>query len=284
MANEWRVDCHAHVIAPQRFPYADGPGYKPRPDETGEYDSFRRVLATHGISHALLVQPSCYGYDNTCMLDAMTRSGGRFKGIAVIEPEATDEHMQALKEQGVVGVRLNLMRTDPEALSRPGAARFLARVKALDWFVQVYATGDVWARVGQTLRQSGARVVVDHFGDPDVSRGPDQPGFQTILKLGRETDAAVKLSAAFRSSVRAFPHEDVEPFVAAVMDAYGLDRCVWGSDWPFINTTQRVEYGGLLGLLTRWLPDAGDRDRVLWQNPARLFSFGDAQYSRTQVR
>jgi len=273
MANGWRVDCHAHIIVPQRFPYADGPGYKPRPDETGEYDAFRRVLTTHGISHALLVQPSCYGYDNACMLDAMARSGGRFKGIAMVAPEISQGEMQTLKEQGVVGIRLNLMRTDPEALSRPGAARFLARVKALGWFVQVYATGDVWAGVGESLRQSGARVVVDHFGDPDLSRGLDQPGFQTILKLGREADAAVKLSAAFRPSARAFPHEDVEPFVAAVIDAYGLNRCVWGSDWPFINTAQRVEYGGLLDLLTRWLPNSGDRDRVLWQNPARLFGF-----------
>jgi predicted TIM-barrel fold metal-dependent hydrolase len=277
MANGWRVDCHAHVIAPQKFPYADGPGYMPRPDETGEYDAFRRVLATHGISHALLVQPSCYGYDNACMLDAMARSGGRFKGIAMVAPEVSEGEMQSLKEQGVVGIRLNLMRTDPEALSRPGAARFLARIKALDWFVQVYATGDVWAGVGESLRQSGVRVVVDHFGDPDLSRGLDQPGFQTVLRLGREGDAAVKLSAAFRPSARAFPHEDVEPFVAAVIDAYGLNRCVWGSDWPFINTAQRVEYGGLLDLLTRWLPKPGDRDRVLWQNPARLFSFGDVR-------
>ncbi len=273
MANGWHVDCHAHIIGPQSFPYADGPGYKPRPDEAGEYDAFRRVLATHGISHALLVQPSCYGYDNACMLDAMAKSGGRFKGIAVVAPEITDEEMQRLKGQGVVGIRLNLMRTDREALSRPGAGRFLDRVRALGWFVQVYATGHVWAGVGQTLHQSGAKVVVDHFGHPDLSRGLDQPGFQTVLMLGRESDATVKLSAPFRPSARAFPHKDVEPFVAAVIDAYGLDRCVWGSDWPFISTAQRVEYGSLLSLLDRWLPDPGDRDRVLWQNPARLFGF-----------
>jgi predicted TIM-barrel fold metal-dependent hydrolase len=276
MGNGWRVDCHAHIIAPQWFPYADGPGYRPRPDETGEYVVFRRVLATHGISHALLVQPSCYGYDNTCMLDAMARSGGRFKGIAVVEPKATDGEMQTLKAQGVVGIRLNLMRSDPEALSRPGAGRFLARVKALGWFVQVYATGDVWAGLGQTLRHSDVQVLIDHFGDPDPSRGLDQPGFQAVRMLGRESNAVVKLSAAFRPSARPFPHEDVEPFVAAVIDAYGLDRCIWGSDWPFLNAVQRVEYGGLLDLLDRWLPSPGDRDRVLWQNPARLFGFEDA--------
>ena len=275
MANGWRIDCHAHVIAPDRFPYADGPGYKPRSDETGDFDAYRRVLASHGISHGLLVQPSCYGYDNACMLDAMARSGGRFKGIAVVAPLATDRELRSLKEQGVVGIRLNLMRSDPEALSRPDAGRFLTRMKDLGWFVQIYATGDVWRGIERILRDCGVRLVIDHFGEPDPTRGVNQPGFQALLSLGRETDAIVKLSAPFRTSAQPFPHADVDPFVAAVVDAFGLDRCVWGSDWPFINTSQRVEYGNLLSCLQRWLPSPDDRDRVLWQNPSRLFGFAD---------
>lgn len=268
-----RVDCHAHVIAPSQFPYADGPGYKPRPDETGDFDAFRRALASHGLSHALLVQPSCYGYDNACMLDAMARSHGRFKGIAVVAPQASDREMRSLKERGVVGVRLNLMRSDPEALSRPDASRFLARVKGLGWFLQIYATGQLWCGIGRILRRSSARLMIDHLGEPDPSRGVDQPGFQAVLELGREADAVVKLSAPFRASAQPFPHADVDPFVAAAVGAFGLDRCVWGSDWPFLNTSQPVEYGNLLNCLARWLPAPDDRDRVLWRNPARLFGF-----------
>jgi len=268
-----RADCHAHIIAPAHFPYADGPGYKPRADETGDRQAFARVLATHEVSHALLVQPSCYGYDNRAMLDAMDASNGRIKGIAVIPPHASDREMEALKKRGIVGVRLNLMRTDPEALSRPGGEQFLNRLKAFGWFVQVYATGDVWAGVEAPLRRSGIQVLVDHFGDPDLTRGIDQPGFQAVLRLGRETDAVVKLSAAYRPSRHPFPHEDVEPFVASATEAYGIGRCIWGSDWPFLNTTQQVEYGALLRLLSRWLPAPADREKVLWSTPARLFGF-----------
>lgn len=268
-----RVDCHAHIIAPEQFPYADGPGYKPRPDEVGDRRSYAKVLAAHGVSHALLVQPSCYGSDNAAMLDAMRAAGGTIKGIAVVPQSLSDQEMGWLKDRGVVGVRLNLMQTDPDALTRSGSGAFLSRVKALDWFVQVYATGDVWADVEAPLRRSGVRVLVDHFGDPAIARGLDQPGFQSVLRLGRDTDATVKLSAAYRPSSRPFPHEDVEPFIAAAIGAYGLDRCMWGSDWPFLNTTQRVEYGSLLSLLDRWLPDAADRQQVLWKTPARLFGF-----------
>jgi predicted TIM-barrel fold metal-dependent hydrolase len=268
------IDCHAHVIAPDRFPYADGPGYRPRPDEGGDHDAFSRTLTSHGISHALLVQPSCYGYDNACMLDAMARSRGRFRGIAVVAPQASDRELWSLEEQGVVGVRLNLMRSDPDALSRPDADRFLTRVNDLGWFLQIYAKGDVWCGIERCLRQSRAKVIVDHFGEPDPARGVHQPGFQAVLGLGRDTGAVVKLSAPYRASGQAFPHADLEPFIGAAVGAFGLERCVWGSDWPFLNTAQPVEYGRLLELLGRWLPDPIDRDRVLWQNPVRLFGFG----------
>jgi predicted TIM-barrel fold metal-dependent hydrolase len=276
MGTKLRADCHAHIIAPHAFAYTSGPGYKPRPDEMGDCVRFFDTLDAHTMSHALLVQPSCYGYDNACMLDAIGRSRGRFKGIAVVPPQVSEKEWERLRDQGVVGVRFNLMRTDAEALSRADSTRFLARVKALDWFLQIYATGQFWCEIQDVLRHSGVRLVIDHFGEPDPARAINQPGFQAVLSLARETDAIVKLSAPFRASAQPFPHSDVEPFIAAVVDAFGVGRCVWGSDWPFINTTQQVEYGSLLGLLARWLPDPVDRERVLWHNPARLFGFAES--------
>jgi predicted TIM-barrel fold metal-dependent hydrolase len=270
-----RVDCHAHVITPGMFPYADGPGYKPRPDETGDFEAFRRVLASHEITHALLVQPSCYGYDNACMLDAMARSQGRFKGIAVVSPDATDNYLLSLKEKGIVGVRLHLVRSCPDALSRPESGAFLSRVKSLGWFVEVYAIRQMWADIVDPLQRSGVTVLIAHLGEPDVHGGLNQPGFQAVLRLGRETEAVVKLSAPFRVSSHPFPYEDLEPFVTALVDAFGVDRCVWGSDWPFLDVPQRVNYDNLLNSLARWLPDPGNRERVLWHNPVRLFGFAD---------
>jgi predicted TIM-barrel fold metal-dependent hydrolase len=268
-----RADCHAHIIDPRRYPYADGPGYKPRPDEVGDLPAFAQMLGAHGMTHALLVQPSCYGYDNRAMLQAIAASEGRYRGIAVIPPETDVEGLEDLRREGIVGIRLNLMQSDPRALSRCGLEPFLARVEALGWFVQVYARADAWEAAALALRAASARVLIDHFGDPDPTRGLDQPGFQAVLRLGRETEAIVKLSAPFRASRAPYPHADVEPFVEAILEAFGLERCVWGSDWPFINTPQQVAYGGLQRLLERWLPRAEDRERLLWRNPARLFGF-----------
>ena len=66
----------------------------------------------------------------------------------------------------------------------------------------------------------------------------------------------------------------LEPYVEALVAAFGVDRCIWGSDWPFTRIERRVDYGLLLGLVNRWFGD-GDRCKVLWSNPVSLFGFNE---------
>jgi predicted TIM-barrel fold metal-dependent hydrolase len=100
-----------------------------------------------------------------------------------------------------------------------------------------------------------------------------QPGFAALLELGRAGPNAVKLSGPFRCSQEGYPYRDVDPFIAAAIDVYTLDRCIWGSDWPFVRMDERVDYGPPLACLQRWLPAEEDRHTVLWRTPARLFGF-----------
>jgi len=269
------VDCHAHVLEPSRFPFVEGAGYRPRPDEVGTLARFDETLRAHGVGRALVVQPSSYGIDNACLLDALERSGGRFRGIAVIDWAASERDLRELKRRGVAGVRLNLPRSGADLLTRPGARDLLERVAALDWLVQVYAGADMWVGIEPILRQSGVTVLIDHMGEPNPARGLPHPGFQAVLRLGREAGAVVKLSAPYRVSARPFPHEDVAPFVTALLDAFGPDRCVWGSDWPFLASPAPVDYGRMLEWLGRWVPDPVTQTLVLRENPARLFGFAD---------
>lgn len=272
MRTRGRVDCHAHIIDPARYPFAAGPGYKPRPDEIGTADTFVAELDAHQVSHALLVQPSCYGYDNAALLAAMEAHPGRFKAIAVVDPLLADRDLAGLAERGVAGTRFNLVSYERDALDRPEASRLLARLRELGWFAQVLAHDDQWPRLAPLLRRSGVKVLIDHFGVRDLSAGPDQPGFRAVLELGREGLASVKLSSPFRLS-RQGDCAEVAPFAEALVRAFGVEQCLWGSDWPFIDLPGRFEYGAALRLLERWLPDPADRARVLWANPARLFGF-----------
>jgi predicted TIM-barrel fold metal-dependent hydrolase len=266
------VDCHAHVIDPARFPFPEGPGYRPRPDEAGPCEAYLEVLDRHGVAKALLVQPSGYGYDNAATMDALARAPGRFKAIVMVAPVIGEAALAALDSAGAVGVRFNLVSHRPDALSGPAAARFLARLRELGWYAQVFADDAQWPEVEPVLRDSGVKVLVDHFGVRNVAAGTGAAGFQAVLRLGREGRAAVKLSAPFRVGDPAA----LDPYAEVLLDAFGPDGCVWGSDWPFLDMARRPDYGAAIEVLRRWLPDEGDRARVLWDNPVRLFRFGEA--------
>lgn len=277
------VDCHAHIIDPARFPAPAGRGYKPQPVESGTREEFRATLDRHGMHGALLVQLSGYGTDNAPILDAAAAYPGRFKLIAVIDSSFTDRMLEDLAQGGVVGVRFNLPSYDPAALSRPGAPRMLERIKSLGWFAQVYAGDLQWQEAAPVLKAGGVRVLVDHFGLHDIAGGLGRPGFQAVCNLGREGRAVVKFSSMFRLSRAGKDYADLDPFVETLLSAFGVDNCVWGSDWPFVNVPQRPAYADVVAPLKRWLPDPDDRARVLARNPARLFQFQERPLADIQT-
>ena len=271
MANA--VDSHAHVFGPG-YPFAADVPYLPHPSQQGTAGQFRAVLDAHGLTHGLLVQAQPYLYDNRCMLDAVAASGGRFKGVALIRPGATERQLAALAEAGVVGLRFNLSTFGMREFTEPGADRLLAQAREMGWFLQIHCERDELTEAIPAICRSGVRVMIDHFGRPDPARGLAQPGFASLLELGRSGFHVVKLSGPFRSSQGGYPFRDIDPFVEAAIGAFTLERCVWGSDWPFVRTDERVDYGPQIACLARWLPDEADRNAVLWRTPAHLFGFG----------
>ena len=70
-----------------------------------------------------------------------------------------------------------------------------------------------------------------------------------------------------------YPWEDSWPFVRALLEAFTPDRCLWGSDRPFLRTPERIDYGLVLSHLERLIPDPGARRKVLWDMPMRLLGF-----------
>ena len=267
------ADCHAHIFGGAQYPFAENLVYRPEPSQMGTVSDFLAVLDAHQMTHGLLVAAQPYRDDNRCMLDGIAASAGRLKGIALVKPAITDRALNALADDGVVGIRFNLATHGMREFNEPGADRLLARIKEMDWFLQIHCEKDELTEAAPVIRKSGVRLMVDHFGRPDVPRGIAHPGFATLLEFGRAGNAVVKLSGPFRCSVEGYPYRDVDRFIAAAIDAFTLDNCVWGSDWPFVRVEQRIDYGPQLSCLPRWLPDPKDRNKVLWENPARLFGF-----------
>jgi predicted TIM-barrel fold metal-dependent hydrolase len=264
------VDSHAHVFAPGH-PFASDIPYVPHASQQGTPAQFRAVLDAHGFTHGLLVAAQPYLYDNSVLLKAIAGSGRRFKGIALARPGAD---LQVLADGGVIGIRFNLSSFGMREFTGHGAERLLAEVAERGWFLQVHCERDELAEAMPVIRRAGVRVMIDHFGRPDPGRGVGQPGFVALLELGRSGRHVVKLSGPFRASVEGYPYRDVDPFIEAAIAAFTLDRCVWGSDWPFVRVEERIDYGPPLRCVERWLPDPADRRRLLWETPAKLFGFG----------
>lgn len=267
------ADCHAHVFCGNKYPHAPEALYAPDVSQAGTANKFLDVLDAHGFTHGLLVGAGVYGDDNRCLVSACAASDGRFKGIALVRPQVSDKTLGEMDAEGVVGVRMNIMNHGLEPLIEPGAEALLARLREMNWFVQIQVTGDQLVEALPILEKSRVRILVDHIGRPDLKRGLTQPGFQKLLKLGKSGNAVVKLSGPFRSSVEGYPYRDVDPYVEAAIEAFTIDNCIWGSDWPFVRMDERMDYGLGLVPLARWFPDPEIRRRVLWKNPQRLFGF-----------
>ena len=278
--DEPKVDCHNHVLDPARFAYAPDVAYCPAGQEIGSRAQHAAVMAAYGARHALLVGPnSGYGRDNRCLLDALAHSAGRFKGIAVVAHDTGRDELLRLKAAGVVGIAFNPTIYGVAHFSDAGP--LLRRLADLDMFVQFQVEGDQMVALAPLLLASGARLLIDHCGRPLPSAGLQQPGFQAVLGLAKSGRAAIKLSGYQKFSAVPLqdgdgkPYADVKPYFDALVEAFTLDACLWGSDWPFLKATERLDVGPLLQLLQDWLPDAADRRRLLWDTPRRLLGFDD---------
>jgi predicted TIM-barrel fold metal-dependent hydrolase len=267
------VDSHCHVFDIARFPYSPEARYLPPEHEAGTVEQFSAVLDAHRLSHALLVSPtSGYLYDNRCMLAAIREGKGRFKGIARLRADTGERALAELRDGGVIGVRLDLVADGVASLRDPDLSRLLGAVREMRWLAQVQCERDQLDEAAPMLRAARVPLLFDHCGRPDAELGVDQPGFKALLAFGRDGHY-VKLSGPFRFANAFSAKARIKPFVEALLETFTPQRCVWGSDWPFLRMSRRMDYGPVLANLEHWIPDEHDRRQVLWETPAALFGF-----------
>lgn len=270
---EPKIDCHCHVFDPVRFPYGARTFYRPSGQEIGTALQLAQMHDAHGVRYGLIVGPnSGYEQDNRCLLDAVERGAGRYKAIAVVANDIARSDLAALADRGVIGVAFNATHHGVEHYL--GAGALLAKLHALGMCVSLQVHHDQLVALAPFLERAGVRVLVDHCGRPSPEAGLAQPGFRELLRLGRSGRAFVKLSGYAKFSRDPHPYDDMRPYVAALLDAFTPDGCLWASDWPFLRAPVRVDVGPLLGLVEHFVPDAGDRRKVLWDTPMRVLGFG----------
>jgi predicted TIM-barrel fold metal-dependent hydrolase len=269
-------DCHVHVVGPQdRYPMAADRRYTPGPAPA---EALRDHLARLGLGRTVVVQPSVYGTDNACALDALDRLGGAGRGVAVPPDDASGADLRAMHARGVRGVRINLESAggrDREA-AHALLARWGGRVADLGWHLQLYAAPAVVEGLADRLDRLPAPVVLDHFAMPSGAPGPDAGTVAGLLRTGR---VFVKLSAPYRLGDPGSAAAWAARFLAAAPSAV-----LWGSDWPHTardpgrgrleaSAYRAVPAEALARDLRDWLPTPALRQAVLVDNPATLYGF-----------
>jgi predicted TIM-barrel fold metal-dependent hydrolase len=264
------IDTHAHNFK-RGLKLADVRRYAPDYDAT--VDEYLKLLDANGLSHGVLVQPSFLGTDNSYLLECLQTARGRVRGIAVVPPSTGRAELDQLKEAGVVGVRLNLVGLPIPAFDTEPWPDFLKNVADLDWQVEVYREArDLEGIIGPLLK-AGVTVVVDHFGRLDGKLGVDDPGFRYLLTAGAQRRTWVKISAPYRNGDDGAGEAAALKAYPMLRDSLGLDRLVWGSDWPHTQFEKTQSFASNRAFLDTMVGDAGERQRILMINPSLLFQF-----------
>ena len=270
-------DAHFHVFgSAQRYPYdASDLRYKPPYAPVEAYLQTARRL---GFARFVFVQPSAYGMDNSCMLDAMRQVEPELRrGIVHLDETVTDAKLAEWDELGVRGIRVNISPVRrPEAgladALRQRVSRYTAIAREIGWHLDFLTPGWLTSELMPTLRALPVAFTVAHMGLFPAADGVTQRGFQDLLALAADGSKRcwVKLTGIYRfSKDPAFG--DVTPFAQALF-ATAPDQLIWGSDFPHLSFHDRVGTIQLFNQLAKWA-DAAQRQRILADNPARLFGF-----------
>jgi predicted TIM-barrel fold metal-dependent hydrolase len=269
-------DTHAHVFGPaSQFPYAADRSYTP-PD--APLAMYLGMLDTLGFARGVLVQGSAHGPDNAAMLDALTRTPARLRGVAVAGANVPEAELRRWHGLGVRGLRFNHFFRDGKLFYRGGIPLSVAKTHAalmaeLGWHIQLWIDVKDLPDTIPIVKALGLPVVIDHMGRTAARMGIDVPEFQSLLRFLGEGGCWVKLSGAHRISERPPDYPDACAFQQALIAA-NPERLVWGGDWPHPRMeTAMPDVGHLLDLFQEWTPDAATRKRILVDNPARLYDF-----------
>jgi 2-pyrone-4,6-dicarboxylate lactonase len=263
------VDAHCHVFGPEaQFPFSSRAKYLPA-DATPE---MLFALRDHlGFERNVIVQASCHGSDNRATLNAIARSNGRARGVAVVDPAIPDEELHALHAGGMRGVRFNFLK---RLVDNAPKDKFLEVARRLPqgWHVVIYFEADILEGLRGFIDAIPVPVVVDHMGRPDVTQGPDGPDLRAFRRLlESRPDINFKPTCPDRLDPSGDPWDKFAEAVRPLVEDYP-DRCIWGTDWPHPNQQKVLpDDGHIVDMIPRIAPTAELQHKLLVANPERLY-------------
>lgn len=263
------VDCHMHLYD-SRYPSVPGTAFTN--PANASIDDYRKLQRRLGMNRMVIVTPSRYGTDNRVLLNGLAASGGNARGVVVLDSTVTGEEIEKLHQAGVRGIRFNLLysRFDLNDMER-----LAARVHPLNWHIQIVTSGKTLTELENRLQKLPTPVVIDHMGHVPQPEGINSATFATLRRMLDGEKTWVKLSGAYIDSLTGAPeYRDVAPVTQGLVKI-NPERLLWGSDWPHPTApdSHKPDDAVLLDLMNIWAPERRDRQRILHDNPVKLYDF-----------
>ncbi len=263
------VDAHCHVFGPMaEFPFSAKAKYLPADAGPDTLFALRDQL---GFARNVIVQASCHGTDNAATLDAIARSNGKARGVAVVDPAIGEAELAALHAGGIRGIRFNFLKRLVDDAPKDQFLEVARRLPA-GWHVVIYFEADALDELRPFIAAIPVPVVIDHIGRPDVTQGPqgaDMAAFRALLNS--RPDVWFKATCPDRLDPAGAPWDDFARAVAPLVAAYP-GRALWGTDWPHPNMETNIpDDGHLVDMIPRIAPTAALQRQLLVDNPMRLY-------------
>ncbi|WP_127058021.1 amidohydrolase family protein [Veillonella ratti] len=265
-------DCHHHIYDPTRYPYVLSDVRNQPPARVEEY---KILQEKYQFRRSVIVQPSAYGLDNSCTLDALKQMGGQAKAVVVVDNTIEEETLSRWNELGVRGVRFNIATGGTSNLDV--IKEVADRIYDFGWHLQFWMTADTTLELSDFLKSLKNEIVFDHRGHLPKSVGITHPAFKVIKALLESGKAWVKLSGLYIDHDDAYPDYQDTVSVGKAYVAINPDRMLWGTDWPhpsvFNSTRAYPNDAYMLDLLLEQAGDEKTLNKILADNPERLYRF-----------
>jgi D-galactarolactone isomerase len=219
------------------------------------------------------VQPTTYGLDNSCQLDAMRSLASDARAVAVVDHMVSASELHRLTDAGVRGARFHMLTGGSvDWSSLPEVA---SRIAEVGWHIQLQLDGHELGRRLEVLESLPVPLVIDHVGRFMPPVPVDHSDVDALRRLVDNGDTWVKLSAPYESAPDAEHRYELVGELARALVTRAPERMLWATNWPHPGQSDPPTVERLAELLLEWIPNATTRTMVLVDNPAVLYGFDD---------
>jgi predicted TIM-barrel fold metal-dependent hydrolase len=243
-------------------------------------DQMVAAMDAVGVEGAVLVSPfSMYRYDTSYALEVYAAHPTRFRLVKPVDPTdaaVADTIADWAAVKGTVGVRVMLRDEVSGDPADPGLNRVLAAAARHSLPVNLMCWGRLEQAGGLAARNPNTQLVIDHLGlqQPFAPPPPAQPFAELpkVLALAAHSNIAIKISGACTLSHEPFPYQDIWDPLGRIFDAFGFDRCLWGTDWTRAVALLTYQQGVDAFHVTDRL-SASDRATLMGETLARIYNW-----------